>query len=250
LLFQFCFGFFTHMNKRDFLRTGLLGAAGVALGTFTSSLQASEVMTTGFTLPPLPYPNNALEPYIDAMTMEIHHDKHHGAYVDKLNQALKLSPDLGKSIEQVLAEQAHVDDAIRNNGGGHYNHDLFWKTLSPKMGQNPGGKLLAALEAEYGSYDMFTKKFEAFGLSRFGSGWVWLCLDANQKIFITSTPNQDNPLMKLYGTEKGFPLFGLDVWEHAYYLKYQNKRKDYIDAFWKVLNWEFVEKRYAEATKM
>jgi len=200
-----------------------------------------------FTLAPLPYANNALEPYFDAQTMEIHHDRHHNAYVTNLNAAIA-GTDLDKqSIEEILANVSKASPAVRNNGGGHYNHDLFWNILAPAgKGGELSGDLKAAIEAAFGSVDEFKAQFKAAATSRFGSGWAWLIVKADGSLAITSTPNQDNPLMDI-AEVKGTPLLGIDVWEHAYYLKYQNKRPDYIDAFWNVVSWDAVAKRFSAA---
>ena len=194
-----------------------------------------------FTLPPLPYAHDALEPYVDKLTMEIHHGKHHQAYVTNLNKALESAPDLaGKSLEALLANNlAGVPDAIktavRNNGGGHWNHSLFWELMGPKKGGAPVGNLAKAIDAKFGTYDAFKEKFSAAGVGRFGSGWAWL-IKTGDGVDITSTPNQDNPLM-----EGKHAVLGLDVWEHAYYLKYQNRRPEYITNWWSVVNWEKAE---------
>ena len=193
-----------------------------------------------FTLPDLPYPFNALEPHIDAKTMEIHHDKHHGTYVSKLNTALEKAPAFqSKPIEEILrnldAVPAEVRTAVRNHGGGHMNHSMFWKMLSPKGGGKPFGALAAAIDKAFGGFDTFKEQFAAAAANLFGSGWAWLCADATGKLVITALPNQDNPVSQ--GLK---PLLGLDVWEHAYYLKYQNRRPDYIAAFWNVVSWEQV----------
>jgi Fe-Mn family superoxide dismutase len=194
-----------------------------------------------FTLPPLPYPSDSLEPYIDKATMEIHHDKHHQAYVTNLNKALESAPNLqSKTIEELLAGNvAVVPDAIktavRNNGGGHANHSLFWKLLSAKAGGEPTGEIANVITASFGSFDTFKEKFTAAATTRFGSGWAWLLKDSAGKFEITSTANQDSPIM-----EAKTPILGLDVWEHAYYLKYQNRRPEYIAAFWNVINWAEV----------
>jgi superoxide dismutase, Fe-Mn family len=198
-----------------------------------------------FTLPPLPYPANALEPHIDARTMEIHHGKHHQAYVTNLNTALEKAPDQqGKPIEKILAGLNSVPDAVRtavrNNGGGHWNHTLFWEIMGPNAGGTPGGKLAQGITSSFGDFEKFKEQFAAAGTGRFGSGWVWL-LHEGGKLTITSTPNQDNPLMD--GKSPQSVLLGLDVWEHAYYLNYQNRRPDYIKAWWNVVNWKAVEKR-------
>jgi superoxide dismutase, Fe-Mn family len=199
-----------------------------------------------FTLPPLPYPPEALEPHIDRATMEIHHGKHHGTYVTNLNKALESAPDLAnKSIEELLknnvaAAPENIRTAVRNNGGGHYNHDMFWKIMAPQAGANPGGDLIQSIKNSFGSFESFKEKFAAAGLGRFGSGWVWLVRNGS-KLEITSTANQDNPIM-----EGRFPIMGVDVWEHAYYLKYQNRRADYLQAWWNVVNWPEVERRFRE----
>ncbi len=199
-----------------------------------------------FTLPALPYAPDALEPYIDKMTMEIHHGKHHNAYVTNLNKALESAPELAdKSIEDLLAHNLAavpeaIKTAVRNNGGGHWNHSMFWTILGPGGGQ-PSGALAADITSTFGSFDGFKEKFAAAGAARFGSGWAWLT-KSNGKLEISSTPNQDTPVM-----EGKAVVMGLDVWEHAYYLKYQNRRPDYMAAFWNVVNWKEVEKRYAAA---
>jgi Fe-Mn family superoxide dismutase len=197
-----------------------------------------------FTLPPLPYAHDALEPYVDKMTMEIHHGKHHQAYVTNLNKALESAPDLaGKSLEQLLANGVSavpesIRTAVRNNGGGHWNHTLFWEIMAPKAGGAPVGNLAKAINAKFGTFDNFKEKFTAAGVGRFGSGWAWLIKTADG-LDIVSTPNQDNPLM-----EGKYAVIGLDVWEHAYYLKYQNRRPDYIAAWWNVVNWAKAEERF------
>jgi len=199
-----------------------------------------------FELPSLPYSENALEPHIDAQTMNIHHTKHHNAYVTKLNAAIEGTDAEGKTLEQLMANVSKYSTAVRNNGGGHYNHSLFWKILSPNGGGTPSGALLSAIDKKFGSFDKFKEDFAAAAAGRFGSGWAWLCVDNKGELFITSTPNQDNPVMDVADLQ-GTPILGLDVWEHAYYLKYQNKRPDYIAAFWNVVNWGEVEKRYDDA---
>ncbi|HVV47169.1 MAG TPA: superoxide dismutase [Bryobacteraceae bacterium] len=199
-----------------------------------------------FTLPALPYAPDALEPYIDKMTMEIHHGKHHNAYVTNLNKALESAPELAnKTLEELLAHNLaavpeNIRTAVRNNGGGHWNHSMFWTILGKSSG-SPSGALLADINSTFGSFDSFKEKFSAAGAGRFGSGWAWLTR-SNGKLEISSTPNQDTPIM-----EGKSVVMGLDVWEHAYYLKYQNRRPDYISAFWSVVNWAEVEKRYAAA---
>lgn len=199
-----------------------------------------------FQLPDLPYAFDALEPNIDAKTMEIHHDKHHGGYVTKLNGAVEGTPEANQPIEDLMKKAGSLSTAVRNNGGGHYNHSLFWTLLSPKGGGQPGGEVAAAIAEAFGSFDQFKEEFSNAAANRFGSGWAWLIVDSSGKLRVTSTPNQDNPLMDV-AEVKGQPVLGLDVWEHAYYLKYQNKRPDYIQAFWHVVNWEQAEKNYQNA---
>ncbi len=201
-----------------------------------------------FELAPLPYANNALEPHFDALTMEIHHDRHHNAYVTNLNAAVKDTPLEGKSLEELFASISTLSPAVRNNGGGHYNHDLFWNILSANGGGSPVGTLATAIDAKFGSFDAFKEEFKKAGITRFGSGWAWLVAQKDGSIAVSSTPNQDNPLMDVADV-KGFPVIGLDVWEHAYYLKFQNKRPDYIDAFWSVIDWNKAEARYLAAQK-
>ncbi|MGE0771488.1 MAG: superoxide dismutase [Cyclobacteriaceae bacterium] len=196
-----------------------------------------------FTLPALPYASNALEPHIDARTMEIHHGKHHNAYVTNLNKAIE-GTDLEKlGIEEICKNISKHPVAVRNNGGGHYNHSLFWTIMGPNGGGAPSGALADAINSTFGSFDAFKEKFSNAGATRFGSGWAWLIKDGSGKLAVTSTPNQDNPLMDVAET-KGTPILGLDVWEHAYYLNYQNRRPDYIAAFWNVINWDEVAKRF------
>ena len=197
-----------------------------------------------FTLPPLPYDFAALEPHIDAKTMEIHHGKHHQTYVNNLNAAIEKAPELaGKSLDDLMRGIAKVPEAVRtavrNNGGGHWNHSMFWQIMAPKAGGEPGGNLGPAIKSAFGDFAKFREQFSAAGVGRFGSGWAWL-INTGGKLSITSTPNQDNPLM-----EGQKAIMGLDVWEHAYYLKYQNRRPDYIQAWWNVVNWKEVEKRFS-----
>lgn len=199
-----------------------------------------------FTLAPLPYPHDALEPHIDTLTMQIHHGKHHQAYVDNLNKAIAGTPNENLSLEALVANAGTISAAVRNNGGGHWNHTFFWESLAPQAGGTPTGKLAEAIIAAFGSFDSFKEKFAAAGMTRFGSGWAWLILNKG-KVEICSTPNQDNPLMDIAET-KGTPLLGVDVWEHAYYLKYQNRRADYLAAFWQVVNWNVVAARYEKAS--
>ncbi len=198
-----------------------------------------------FTLPALPYAHDALEPTIDTLTMQIHHGKHHQAYVDNLNKAIAGTPNENKSLEELVANAGAISPAVRNNGGGHWNHSFFWESLAPKAGGKPSGKLAEAIDAAFGSFDEFKSKFNAAGAGRFGSGWAWLIVK-DGKLEISSTPNQDNPLMDV-AEVKGTPLLGVDVWEHAYYLKYQNKRPDYLGAIWDVINWKKVEERFEKA---
>ncbi len=197
-----------------------------------------------FTLPALPYAFNALEPHIDARTMEIHHGKHHNTYVTNLNNALAGSDGEKLSIEEICKNVSKYPVAVRNNGGGHYNHSMFWTILGPNAGAKPSGAVNEAINGAFGNFDEFKTKFAAAATGRFGSGWAWLIVDGNKKLQITSTPNQDNPLMDV-AEVKGTPILGLDVWEHAYYLNYQNRRPDYINAFWNVVKWEEVAKRFS-----
>ena len=201
-----------------------------------------------FELPALPYATDALEPHIDKMTMEIHHGKHHQAYVDNLNKALAGTEGENAKIEDILASISKYPVAVRNNGGGHFNHTMFWAIMSPNGGGAPSGDLATAINSAFGSFDEFKKKFSEAGATRFGSGWAWLTVDQSGKLQVSSTPNQDNPLMDIADV-KGTPILGMDVWEHAYYLKYQNKRPDYISAFWNVINWDAVADRFAKAKK-
>ena len=199
-----------------------------------------------FELPKLKYSFDALEPHIDAKTMEIHHDKHHAGYTNKLNDAIKGTDLEGKTIENILINLDMSNKAVRNNGGGYYNHALFWEIMGPKGGGKPSGELASAIDEAYGSYDAFKEEFKKAAGTRFGSGWAWLCVHDGGKVEVCSTPNQDNPLMPNVGCG-GTPILGLDVWEHAYYLKYQNKRPDYVSAFFDVINWEEVSSRYAQS---
>lgn len=196
-----------------------------------------------FTLPALPYAPDALEPHIDKETMLIHHGKHHQAYVDNLNKAIAGTPNEKKSLEELVENAGFLSPAIRNNGGGHWNHTFFWNSMAPKAGGAPSGKLADAITTAFGSFDAFKEKFAQAGMTRFGSGWAWLIVKKDGKLDVSSTPNQDNPLMDV-AEMKGAPLLGVDVWEHAYYLKYQNKRADYLAAFWNVVNWEKVAERF------
>ena len=198
-----------------------------------------------FNLPDLPYAYDSLEPYIDATTMEIHHSKHHAAYVNNLNNAIAATELEGKSLEELLASAGSLSPAVRNNGGGHFNHSLFWSIMGKDKGGNPSGKLGDDIASIFGSFDSFKDQFAKAGATRFGSGWAWL-LVKDGKLVVSSTPNQDNPLMDV-AEVKGTPILGLDVWEHAYYLKYQNRRPEYIENFFNVINWDAVSERYGNA---
>ena len=231
-------------SRRDALKMGGLGMLGLVPGVAVRTARAADVKE--FSLPPLPYAYDALEPYIDARTMEIHHDKHHQAYVTNLNKALADHPDLqSKSIESLLSDLSAVPEAIRtavrNNGGGHYNHTLFWSMMK-KGGGKPDGKLASAIASDLGGFDKFKANFSQAATTRFGSGWAWLVASRSGKLAILSTPNQDTPISDGSGT----PLLVLDVWEHAYYLKYQNRRPEYITAWWSVVNWDDVAQRFAK----
>ena len=247
-------------SRREFLGTVALGAIGAAAAsaiahTPTILSEQETKKTMAHTLPDLPYAENALEPVIDAMTMNIHRTKHHNAYVTNLNKALEGHADLqAMSIDDLCRNIATVPEAIRtavrNNGGGHWNHSMFWKWMAPKgqgLGQGgaPSAELAAAIDAAFGSMDAFKEKFAAAGAGRFGSGWAWLCRMPDGKLAVCSTPNQDNPLMKGVSDCIGTPLLGCDVWEHAYYLHYQNRRPDYLKAWWEVVNWNEVNKCFA-----
>lgn len=200
-----------------------------------------------FTLPALPYSHDALEPHIDTATMQIHHGKHHQAYVDNLNKAIAGTPNENKSLEELVASAGSISPAVRNNGGGHWNHTFFWESLAANAGGTPSGKLADAINSAFGSFDALKEKVNNAGMTRFGSGWAWL-LVKDGKLEVSSTPNQDNPLMDV-AEVKGNPILGVDVWEHAYYLKYQNKRADYLNAFWNVVNWSKVAQRFDAASK-
>jgi len=234
------------LDRRQFVKLGTLAASAALLPA------AARAETPVITLPPLPYKFDALEPHIDALTMEIHHDKHHAAYIKNLNTAFATAPDLAKQpLDKLLAELPSVSDealraTLRNNGGGHWNHDFFWKTLAPaELSGKPSTDLAAAIDSAFGSMDGFKKSFGEAATKRFGSGWAWLILQ-DGKLKIISTPNQDNPAMKgiVPAADLGTPLLGLDVWEHAYYLHYQNRRPDYIAAWWNIVNWPTVSERF------
>jgi len=231
----------TIINRRAFLGAAAAAVGSLALGS-NRALSAAEADAGPFHLPDLPYDFDALEPAIDAMTMEIHHGKHHAAYVTNLNKAIAGTPYARMSLEQIMRKgAANLPAAIRNNGGGHANHSLFWQIMGPNAGGEPSGSLRNAIAATYGSFGAFREKFEREAKGRFGSGWAWLAVK-NGKLECYSTPNQDNPWMQGI-----VPILGLDVWEHAYYLKYQNRRPDYISAWWDVVNWAAVEQNYYKA---
>ncbi|TAE74053.1 MAG: superoxide dismutase [Bacteroidetes bacterium] len=240
------------MNKRTFLKSiGFLTAATflqipkiMGLNLENNEILPETFKETEFSLPNLDYAYDSLEPYFDKMTMEIHYSKHHAAYIKNLNEAIKNTPFEKMTLEEIQNKVTDKFPAIRNNGGGHYNHTFFWKNIAPNAGGEPTGKLAENIKNTFGSFDKFKEQFAQAGKTRFGSGWVWLSVNKNKKLFISSTANQDNPLMTKIVNEKGTPILGLDVWEHAYYLKYQNKRPDFINAFWNVVNWKEVEKRF------
>jgi len=255
----------TNPSRREFLATTAKAGLTVGLvGTAFSDLLAHPALAvagTGFTQTPLPYAYTALEPHIDARTMEIHYSKHAAAYASNLQDAAKEEGvDTAQPLEQVLASISKYSAKMRNNGGGHYNHELFWSILGQPATEGtpaaegvpavagPEGSLLKAIKTSFGSYEAFVSQFETAAKTRFGSGWAWLLVDATGKLVVSSTPNQDNPLMDI-AEVKGTPILGLDVWEHAYYLHYQNRRPDYVTAFWKVVNWKAVADRFAAATK-
>jgi superoxide dismutase, Fe-Mn family len=233
------------MNKRTFLKTSLLSGAGILLGADLlkaagkpATLPATDAGAEGFVQPALGYGYNALEPWIDAQTMEIHYSKHHAAYTKNLNAAVTELNISGVSMGSLLAEVSKYPASIRNNGGGFYNHNLYWKIMTPGGSQAPQAAFLEKMNKSFGSFDAFREEFSKKAMSVFGSGWTWL-IEAEGKLKIVNTPNQDNPLMDVVA-DKGNPLLCIDIWEHAYYLKYQNRRKEYVDNFWKVINWDMV----------
>jgi Fe-Mn family superoxide dismutase len=239
------------MTRRDALKTVALTTGALAFGASLADAQqtATEKLGYPFKVPDLGYPYDALEPYIDSLTMQIHHDKHHGAYVMNLNKALE---DADPKIQHMSLEEllTHFDElpekirtVVRNNAGGHYNHSLFWPMLKKQEGEKASGDVAKAIDDSFGSYAAFQQQFSEAALKVFGSGWAWLVTD-EKKVKIVSTPNQDTPL-----SEHEIPILGIDVWEHSYYLKYQNRRADYVKAFWNVINWEFVNERYTSAIK-
>jgi len=214
-----------------------------AISIASPILSVPKHIIMAFTLPNLPYDFNALEPHVDARTMEIHHGKHHAAYVNNLNAAVQGTEHEGQSLEELMAQISKLPVAVRNNGGGHWNHSMFWEIMSPKGGGKPSGALAGAIDKAFGSFEEMQKQFNQAAATRFGSGWAWLCVGADGGLFVSSTPNQDNPLMDI-AEKPGRPILGLDVWEHAYYLHYQNRRPDYISAWWNVVNWDAVAKRF------
>lgn len=236
-------------SRRHFIATTGKAGLGMYLGSSILSSSAlakaaSSKNDTGFQQTPLPYAYDALNQAIDAVTMEIHYTKHAAAYAANLQQAAKAEGvNTSKPLEEVLHIISKYSTVMRNNGGGHYNHEMFWKSMSPNSSGKPIGKLSDAIDQSFGSFDAFKTQFSDAGKNRFGSGWAWLLVDNDKKLRIASTPNQDNPLMDL-SEAKGFPLLGLDVWEHAYYLRYQNKRPDYIANWWKIVNWNYIQDRY------
>ena len=248
------------MKKREFIKLTGLAGAGLLVSPFLSCSDSGAPATSPetpatkpgfvpFELPALGFGFADLEPNIDAMTMEIHHGKHHAGYVSKLNAALEAQTDLhGMDIAQLMESIEPGNTDVRNNGGGHYNHSLFWKVIAPGGAAAPTGKLADAIQSAFGSYEVFKQQFADAATKRFGSGWAWLSVNNEGKLFVSSTPNQDNPHMYKVVEEPGLPILGIDVWEHAYYLNYQNRRGDYISAFSSLINWNEVEKRYDEIT--
>ena len=253
------------MEKRTFLKTGLFLGIAAATSSFLEACKSAAksapatvapVMpppkmrrSTPFSLPPLGYDFAALEPHIDKMTMEIHHDRHHNAYVTNLNDAVKNTVYADYELDDIIARISSMDadKKIRNNAGGHWNHSFFWQTIAPGGGSAPSANLAAAINTAFGSQDAFKEQFTNAAKGVFGSGWAWLCVGKDKKLFVCSSPNQDNPLMLNISKQQGTPILGLDVWEHAYYLKYQNKRPDYISAFYNLINWKVVSERYEKA---
>lgn len=251
------------MHKRTFLKSGLLLGLAAASTSILNACKSGAKAVAGspqlpapklrrtkpFELPALPYEAAALEPHIDKMTMEIHHGKHHQAYVNNLNDGVKDTQYADYELEDILARitNADADKKIRNNAGGHWNHTFFWQSLTPTSDKKPGGNMETAINTHFGSFDKFKEQFSNSAKSVFGSGWTWLCVGKDKSLFICTTPNQDNPLMLQIGKQLGTPILGLDVWEHAYYLKYQNKRPDYITAFYNIINWKEVGARYEKA---
>lgn len=243
------------MERRKFIYSLGLASAAMSLNKVSGFTNANSINNKNvrsdntmakFELPALPYAFDTLEPHIDARTMEIHHGKHHAAYVANLNKAIEGTEAEGKSLEELMSNVSKYPVAVRNNGGGHYNHSLFWTIMGPNKGGEPTGDLAEAINKQFGSFDNFKKEFSNAGATRFGSGWAWLIVKSDGTLAVTSTPNQDNPIMDIADV-KGTPILGIDVWEHAYYLHYQNRRPDYISAFWNVINWDEVAKNYSSA---
>ena len=241
-------------SRRSFLKKGsLLTLAGmgtqVLSGSLLKAMSSSESVSLNepFLLPTLPYSYDALEPFVDTMTMEIHYSKHHKAYVDNLNKAMA-EGKINATLDELLMNASKYSPIIRNNAGGHWNHSFFWKLMRPEGGGEPDGEIVSSINEAFGSFDVFKSRLEEAGLKRFGSGWAWLIVDANKKLSIGSTPNQDNPLMDL-SELKGTPILGIDVWEHAYYLKFQNRRGEYLKSWWNVVNWTEVNKNFEKAMK-
>jgi len=236
------------MDRRLFIGSGLaLGTASLAWPRGAAALQTTPAPTGPFTLPDLPYAFDALEPSIDTMTMQIHHGRHHKTFVDNLNTAVASDPSLGIPVDQLLAKASTLPTGVRNAAGGHFNHSLFWTLMAPVgQGGEPSAALADKINADFGSMDAFKTQMNAAATARFGSGWAWLIM-ADNKLSVTSTPNQDNPLMDL-AEQRGLPLLAVDVWEHAYYLKYQNRRPDYLKAFWTVVNWNKANELFAKAS--
>ena len=242
------------MNKREFIKKSALFSIGsivatkMPAGTFASGLMVNRGISRddAFKQPELGYDYDALEPYIDAMTMELHYSKHHAGYTAKFNAAVAEAGIADKGITEIFKNVSNYPDAVRNNGGGYYNHSLFWKVMSPDGGGEPKGELLRDIEKSFGSFDSFKDKFSKTAATVFGSGWAWL-IHSDGKLIVTATSNQDNPLMDIAAIE-GIPLLLIDVWEHAYYLKYQNRRTDYIGAFWNVVNWDYISEEYSKIT--
>ena len=239
------------MQRRKFIyalgaipAVSVLGKVENHLNNINNHIRSTNTMAK-FELPALPYAYDALEPYIDKMTMEIHHTKHHNAYVTNLNKAIEGTENEGKTLEQMFTSISKLPAAVRNNGGGHYNHSMFWTLMKQNGGGKPSGKIADAINSAFGSFDEFKAKFSTAAATRFGSGWAWLVVQ-DGKLVVSSTPNQDNPLMDV-AEVKGTPVLGLDVWEHAYYLKYQNKRPDYIENWWNVVNWDKVNELFSKA---
>jgi Fe-Mn family superoxide dismutase len=237
------------MDKRTFLKTGLAGIGGLVsyplFANRKSAHSAKGSQPGDFKLPDLPYPYDALEPYIDTKTLTIHHSMHHAAYTEKFNAAVREAGITGKNAREILKEVSKYPASVRNNGGGYLNHKMYWKVMSPNGGGKPQGALLKSINRDFGTFENFKNEFSDASKKLFGSGWTWLIV-ADGRLMVTSTPNQDNPIMDI-AEVRGFPILCLDVWEHAYYLKYQNRRAEYIDAFWNVVNWDMVSKKFKKA---